>query len=113
MSQLVISSEKVEGTAVYNANGDKLGTIDDLIIDKRSGLVRYAALEFGGFLGMGTDRYPIPWSLLTYDTQLDGYVVPIAKSQLDNAPHYPQSGDQDYTDEFGQRVYGHYGLNWQ
>ena len=46
---------------VYNASGDKLGSIDDIVIDKLSGQMRYAALEFGGFLGVGTDRYPIPW----------------------------------------------------
>ena len=32
----IISSERVEGTAVYNTAGDKLGSIDDLMIDKRS-----------------------------------------------------------------------------
>ena len=46
----VISSDKVEGTTVYNTAGDKLGSIDDLMIDKHSGQVRYAVLEFGGFL---------------------------------------------------------------
>ena len=112
-SNFVISSDKVEGTSVYNANGDKLGAIDDLIIDKRSGTIRYAALEFGGFLGMGTDRYPIPWSMLTYDTRLDGYVVPLSKDQLEAAPHYPQSADPEYTDEYGREVYGHYGAVWQ
>ena len=50
MSNPCISSTKVAGTAVYNANGDKLGSIDDIIIDKLSGQVRYAALEFGGCL---------------------------------------------------------------
>ena len=82
MSSQCISSSKVSGTAVYNANGDKLGSIDDVIIDKVSGQVRYAALEFGGFLGVGTDRYPLPWSMLKYDTGLDGYVVPLKKEQL-------------------------------
>jgi sporulation protein YlmC with PRC-barrel domain len=82
MKHACISSSKVAGTAVYNANGDKLGSIDDVIIDKLSGQVRYAALEFGGFLGVGTDRYPIPWSMLKYDTRLDGYVVPLRKEQL-------------------------------
>ena len=43
----VISSDRVEGTAVYDAAGDKLGSIDELMIDKRSGQVRYAVLEFG------------------------------------------------------------------
>ena len=70
-----ISSSKVEGTDVYNLDGDKLGSIDDLVIDKRTGHVRYAALEFGGFLGLGTDRYPLPWNMLKYDTTKDGYVV--------------------------------------
>ncbi|WP_077037144.1 PRC-barrel domain-containing protein [Pelomonas sp. KK5] len=109
-SNLCISSKKVEGTNVYNPNGDKLGSIEDVMIDKRSGHVRYAALEFGGFLGMGTDRYPLPWSMLTYDTNLDGYVVPIAKAQLDNAPHYPQGEYPAYSDDYGRKVNDYYGV---
>ena len=35
----VISSDRVEGSAVYNVNGDKLGSIDDLMIDKLTGQV--------------------------------------------------------------------------
>ena len=108
----VISSDKVEGTPVYNGNGDKLGSIDDLMIDKRSGQVRYAVLEFGGFLGMGTDRYPLPWSMLKYDTKLDGYVVPVAKSQLEKAPRYSETETPEYSDEYGRKVYSHYGVSW-
>ncbi|HEX2012372.1 MAG TPA: PRC-barrel domain-containing protein [Roseateles sp.] len=112
-SNPVISSDKVEGTAVYNAQGEKLGSIDNLVIDKRSGLVRYAALEFGGFLGIGTDRYPIPWSLLKYDTGLDGYVVPLQQSQLEKAPKYADDDrEPDYTDEYGRKVYDYYGVTW-
>lgn len=108
----IISSDKVEGTSVYNANGDKLGSIDDLMIDKLSGQVRYAVLEFGGFLGMGTDRYPLPWSMLKYDTKLDGYVVPVDKSQFEKAPRYSSNEMPEYTDEYGRKVYDHYGVNW-
>jgi sporulation protein YlmC with PRC-barrel domain len=113
MSHPCISSSKVEGTPVYNPNGDKLGSIDDIVIDKRSGHVRYAALEFGGFLGMGTDRYPLPWDMLTYDTGLDGYVVPLQKDQLEKAPHYDRSASPDWSDEYGRKVYDHYGVAWQ
>jgi sporulation protein YlmC with PRC-barrel domain len=113
-SNPVISSDKVEGTAVYNPNGDKLGAIDDLVIDKRSGMVRYAALEFGGFLGLGTDRYPLPWSMLTYDTNLDGYVVPLTESQLEKAPRYSEDEERpDYADDYGRKVYDYYGVAWQ
>ena len=108
----VISSQEVEGTAVYNAAGEKLGSIDDLMIDKQSGQVRYAVLEFGGFLGMGTDRYPLPWSMLKYDTSQDGYLVPLDKATLENAPRYPASDAPEYTDEYGRKVYNYYGTAW-
>lgn len=112
MSHHVISSDKVEGTSVYNANGDKLGSIDDLMIDKYSGNVRYAVMEFGGFLGMGTDRYPLPWSMLKYDTGVEGYVVPVSKSQLENAPSYAPTETPEYSDEYGRKVHDYYGVNW-
>lgn len=107
-----ISSSNVEGTTVYNPQGDKLGSIDDLVIDKVSGRVRYAALEFGGFLGIGTDRYPLPWSQLRYDTEKDGYVVDLDKSQLEGAPRYPKTAEPEYTDEYGRKVYDYYGSSW-
>jgi sporulation protein YlmC with PRC-barrel domain len=108
----VISSERVEGTSVYNADGEKLGSIDDLMIDKVSGQVRYAVLEFGGFLGMGTDRYPLPWNMLKYDTDLEGYVVPLDKSRLEKAPRYGQNDTPDYTSEYARSVNDFYGVRW-
>jgi len=108
----VISSERVEGTKVYNEAGDKLGSIDDLMIDKRSGQVRYAVLEFGGFLGMGADRYPLPWETLRYDTDKGGYVVPLDKERLKNAPRYPQDEVPDYTNDYARRVHNYYGVDW-
>jgi sporulation protein YlmC with PRC-barrel domain len=106
----VISSERVEGTTVYNQSGDKLGSIDELMIDKHSGQVRYAVLEFGGFLGMGTDRYPLPWNMLKYDTSLDGYVVPVDKAQLEKAPRYSPDERPDYTRDYGTGIDRYYGL---
>jgi sporulation protein YlmC with PRC-barrel domain len=107
----VISSEKVEGTAVYNNAGEKLGSIDDLMIDKRTGQVCYAVLEFGGFLGMGTDRYPIPWNVLKYDTTKSGYTVPLDKTKLENAPKYRPEEVPVYDTDFGNRVKRYYGMN--
>ncbi len=108
----VISSDDVEGTSVYNGAGDKLGSIDDLMIDKQSGQVRYAVLEFGGFLGMGTDRYPIPWKMLKYDSSMDGYVVPLDKAQLAGAPKYPNTDRPMYNKEYGTRINDYYGVKW-
>src|SRR4249920_2963230 len=105
----IISSDKVEGTKVYNAAGEKLGSVDDLLIDKLSGQIRYAVLEFGGFLGMGTDRYPLPWNMLKYDTQREGYVVPLDKDKLESAPRFAETEVPEFTPDYGRRVYTYYG----
>lgn len=106
----VISSDKVNGTTVYNPVGEKLGSIDYLMIDKLSGRVRYAVMEFGGFLGIGTDRYPLPWESLTYDPELEGYAVSLTKEQLEKAPRYERETVPEYTDEYGRQVYSYYGV---
>ncbi len=105
----VISSEKVEGTSVYDPDGEKLGSIDDLMIDKISGEVRYAVLEFGGFLGVGTDRYPIPWRVLEYSTEKGGYIVPLDKARLNQAPKYADDSMPIYDTEYGKRIDTYYG----
>lgn len=107
----LIASDKVEGTAVYNEDREKLGSVHNLMVDKRSGQVEYAVLKFGGLLGMGSEFYPLPWDALTYDTDKGGYIVDIDKDTLENAPHY--AGEAPAFDrDYGERVYGAYGLEY-
>ena len=84
----LIGSDKVEGTAVYRSNGEKVGRIERVMIDKINGKVAYAVMSFGGFMGIGEDYYPLPWSLLTYNPRLEGYEVNVSAQQLNGAPKY-------------------------
>lgn len=68
-------------------------------------------LEFGGFLGIGTDLYPMPWDILKYDTEMEGYVVPLDKAMLQGAPKYAEPEAPPYTTAYGQQVNGHYGIS--
>ena len=79
----LISSDKVEGTSVYDRRGEKLGSIHSVMIDKISGKVAYAVMSFGGFLGIGDRYHPLPWHVLTYDTGQGGYVVDLDRSKLE------------------------------
>src|ERR1700730_11759498 len=63
----LIASDRVEGTAVYDAQGKRIGKIEHLVIDKSGGRVVYAVLSFGGFLGIGANHYPISWKMLDFD----------------------------------------------
>jgi sporulation protein YlmC with PRC-barrel domain len=107
----LISADKVEGTAVYNPAGEKIGKIENIMIDKQSGKVAYAVMSFGGFLGIGDKYYPLPWSMLTYETRLGGYVVNLDKKVLEGAPSYEPRDRIDWDDEkWGRRVHDYYGI---
>lgn len=107
----LIGAAKVDGTAVYNTQGDRLGDIHDVMIDKQTGRVAYAIMSFGGFLGIGEKYHPLPWNTLKYDTSLGGYIVGLTKDQLEGGPAYdeadePEWGNRDYE----KRVHDYYGV---
>ena len=94
----LISSNKVEGTAVYDRHREKLGTVHHLMIDKYTGQVAYAVISFGGFLGIGAEYHPIPWRLLDYDEKMGGYVVDLDQEQLKKAPHFAENREPEWSD---------------
>lgn len=106
----LISSSKVEGTAVYATDGEKIGHIDHLMIGKRSGQVEYAVMSFGGFLGVGERYHPLPWDALEYDTDRGGYVVNIDKNRLQDAPSYEEDQRPLFDRQYGESVYNYYGF---
>lgn len=106
----LISSNKVEGTSVYSTDGEKLGSIDHLMIGKRSGRVEYSVMSFGGFLGIGEQYHPVPWDALDYDTERGGYVVNIDKSRLKDAPSYTRNEQPEFNRDYGETVYAYYGV---
>ena len=108
----LIASNKVEGTPVYNRAGEKLGSVHNFMVGKRSGKVAYAVMSFGGFLGLGESYHPLPWGALTYDTGQGGYVVDLDKSRLEGAPSYRAGEEPTYDRAYGQRVYDYYGLQY-
>src|SRR3954447_10875064 len=94
----LIASNKVEGTQVYNRQGENLGTVHNFMVNKRSGQVEYAVMSFGGFLGIGESYHPLPWKSLSYDTRMGGYVVDADRARLEGAPRYMSSNMPDWND---------------
>jgi PRC-barrel domain len=110
-TQDLIASDRVDGTSVYNHEGEKLGSIARFMVDKASGQVEYAVLSFGGLFGLGSNYYPLPWKALTYDTEQGGYVVNVDKAQLESAPSYDSREDEPrYDREYSQQIQGYYGM---
>lgn len=82
----LIAASRMTGAPIFRKDGKPVGKISDLSIDKRSGRIVYVLVTFG--VGRrSTDRFhPLPWSLLTYDLDRDGYVTAFDLSSLETAP---------------------------
>jgi hypothetical protein len=106
----LIAAGKVHGTPVYNRDGEHLGTIEDVMLDKRSGRVAYAVMSFGGFLGIGERHHPLPWSVLRFDPSLGGYVVDLDRDRLKDAPAYAVDSAPDWgSRDWGRQVDDYWG----
>lgn len=105
----LISADKVEGTAVYGPDRERIGEVQKLMIDKRGGTVSYAVMSFGGFLGIGEKYHPLPWDQLEYSEELDGYLVSLTRDQLESGPSYEAGREPDWDDpKWGAGLRRHY-----
>src|SRR5690606_1604173 len=95
-SHNLIASDRVEGTAVRRPNGERIGHIERLMIDKLSGKVSYAILSFGGFLGMGASLLPLPWTRLTYNRNSESYQLDTTDDELKRAPSFLADKEFDW-----------------
>jgi len=90
---------KIFGAALFKSDGiSAVGSAACI-----SGKVAYAVMSFGGFLGIGEDYYPMPWTSLKYDTNLGGYRVGVTEDQLTGAPKFNRNTDWDWSDRARDR----------
>jgi hypothetical protein len=108
----LISADNVVGTAVYDSAGERLGTVDTIMVNKHSGQVAYAVMSFGGFLGIGERYHPLPWNALSYDQEKGGYNIRQTADALCKAPHYSRNEIDtfDYS-RSGGAIDSYYGVN--
>src|ERR1700753_3759189 len=106
----LISSAKVTGSKVENTNGDSLGHIEEIMIDKISGRVGYAVLKYGSFLGMGGKLFALPWDPLKFDTNRNAYIVAIPEERLKGGPSFDSGTEPNWGDaKYAKEVHDYYG----
>lgn len=110
----VLSATSLIGDKVVNTAGEQLGNIKELMIDLDDGLIAYAVLSFGGFLGMGDKLFAIPWEALTVDTDNHTLILDVDKEVLKNAPGFDKDNWPDnakYEAGWLLGVYEYYGYS--
>jgi len=100
------------GNDVYNHKGEDIGDIKEIMLDVRTGKVRYAVLSFGGgFLGMGEKLFAVPWSALTLDTMNKRFVLKVEKEKLTDAPGFDKDKWPDMADRtWSEEIHAYYGV---
>jgi sporulation protein YlmC with PRC-barrel domain len=104
-----LSASSLSGDKVVDTRGEKIGKIEDIMIDVVDGKVAYAVLSFGGFLGLGDKLFALPWSALEVDEVNKNIVVDVSKEFLENAPGFDKDNWPDFSaDEYRQSVDTYY-----
>jgi sporulation protein YlmC with PRC-barrel domain len=103
-----IRAKKVIGTSVKDTAGNKIGSVEDVVLDKQSNNIMFAVVGFGGFLGMNEKYHPIPWEALDYDESEGGYVVNYTKDQLEAAPAGSIEELTRNDGQFRERTFAYY-----
>lgn len=97
----LMGADTLVGNDVFNADGEDLGDVKEIMLDMRSGHVSYAVLSFGGFLGMGEKLFAVPWNVLKLDTENKRFTLNVTKERLESAPgfdknHWPDMADSTW-----------------
>jgi sporulation protein YlmC with PRC-barrel domain len=107
----VMDAKTLTGDSVVNAAGASLGKIEAIMLDVTSGRVAYAVLSFGGFLGMGTKFFAIPWAALTLEAAEKRFVLDISKEKLESAEGFDKDQWPSMADpEWATRLHKYYNL---
>jgi len=104
----VFRSGEIIGLPVKNNSHETLGKIDDLVIDMKTGEVRYAALSFGGIAGVGSKLFAVPFGSMKFmfgepnNANSRHFMFDATKEQLEKAPgfdtsHWPNVGDAKWA----------------
>ena len=109
LSASVVKSSEVLNVPVKNKNKEDLGKIEELVIDKVNGNVRYAVLSFGGILGLGDKLFAIPWQLLSYTNEEECFIINVPKEKLKNAQGFNKNAWPDMADQtWNTDIYKYY-----
>jgi sporulation protein YlmC with PRC-barrel domain len=102
--------DKIIGSKVINLKGETLGKIEDLVVDIDTGEIVYAVLDCGGFLGIGSKLFPVPWKSLAALPSEGIFFLNQSKEQMEKAPAFEKNNLPNMGDmHWGEGIFKHYG----
>ncbi|MCC6859534.1 MAG: PRC-barrel domain-containing protein [Bryobacterales bacterium] len=108
----VLSASTLIGDGVRNLQDEDLGKVEEIMIDLDSGRVAYVVVSFGGFLGLGSKLFAIPWDAFRLDSDREVFILDVDRQALENAPGFDKDNWPDFADrEWGSQIHSYYGYD--
>ncbi len=98
LSANIVRTADVIGKKIIGINQESIGKVEELVLDKQKGNVRYAVLAHGGFMGLGNELYAIPWSILEYSPEDGAFKVNITQEDIEKSPGFNKDAWPDFAD---------------
>lgn len=105
---LSIKGDVIDKT-VYDAVEEKIGVIQDVFVNPETNKPVFVFLSEGGFLGLGSDTYALPWSMLEFNTNSGSILLEVRRDKIINAPELDLNKLRNYDREEVNRLTKYYG----
>ena len=110
LSNNVVRTEDVIDKEVFNASYEKLGKIEEIVLDKISGQAQYIVLSFDTFMGFGGKYFAFPWQAISYDKNEEVFVLNVEKDKLKESQGFDKDNWPDMAQEkWRNDISGYYG----
>jgi hyperosmotically inducible protein len=93
----ILKASKLMGTPVKNLQDEKLGKVENLLVDLSSGRIVAVVISSGGFIGMDNELSAVPPTALRFTVDRDGLQLDTSKEMLSNAPHFNANQWPDFA----------------
>ncbi|WP_173979597.1 PRC-barrel domain-containing protein [Magnetospirillum sp. UT-4] len=85
-SVTLVDVDTVQGAAVNNLQGERIGEVEDVVVDIKRGQISYAIIGVGGFLGIGEKSVAVPWNMVQPGQESQTFVLNAPRRTLETAP---------------------------
>ena len=106
----VLSAKTLIGDTIKNSQGENLGKLEEIMFDTTEGRIAYGVVSYGGFMGLGSKLFAVPWQAFRVDTDQHALILDVPKERLQNAPGFDKDSWPDMADRtWAESLHTHYG----
>jgi len=114
-STTYVQASKIVGTKVKSSQGEEIGVIKDVVLDRNTGCMAYTVLSTGGTgarVSAGGKMVAVPWAVYSPTSDLSELTVTVDRERIYSAPVFDYARIEEYSrPDYITNVYSYYGVS--